>query len=262
MQAIFSDDSDDEVENVVISDVADSEKKIEGANTTLNRLVAGDFLESLGKELGLEVPPDRPCPVNKANSSSSLTETYGRADIKTSPRNDKSAPTLEISNTYLVDEKISNSRNVSGGNSVSGKEAAPADRYLPNHAETVRRGESVTPPRGEAEGNFSDCKDDRCKKEEHRLRKHRSHSRHHRHSSGSDTDPSSSHGYYDRAKSRSEKRASSKRKSRKHPDLHSRKRSRSPSRYSSRDKDRDLSDDGRKDSRSRDKERHSRKRHH
>ncbi|GKA08165.1 hypothetical protein Tco_0687496 [Tanacetum coccineum] len=26
----------------------------------LTRIVAGDFLESLGKELGLEVPPDQP----------------------------------------------------------------------------------------------------------------------------------------------------------------------------------------------------------
>lgn len=31
-------------------------KRAEAANTALNRLVAGDFLESLGKELGLEVP--------------------------------------------------------------------------------------------------------------------------------------------------------------------------------------------------------------
>lgn len=46
-------------------------KSSEGANKTLNRLVAGDFLESLGKELGLEVPPDnRPGPSLNANNVS------------------------------------------------------------------------------------------------------------------------------------------------------------------------------------------------
>ena len=38
------------------------EKKNEAAATTLNRLIAGDFLESLGKELGFEVPSDAPYP--------------------------------------------------------------------------------------------------------------------------------------------------------------------------------------------------------
>lgn len=31
-------------------------KRADAANAALNRLVAGDFLESLGKELGLKVP--------------------------------------------------------------------------------------------------------------------------------------------------------------------------------------------------------------
>lgn len=60
LQAIFSDDSDDEEENTTSNQVEDTQKKIEVANTTLNRLIAGDFLESLGKELGLVVPPETP----------------------------------------------------------------------------------------------------------------------------------------------------------------------------------------------------------
>ncbi|OMO51958.1 SWAP/Surp [Corchorus capsularis] len=71
-KAIFSDDSDDDVEDSKTNKVGDPEKKIEVATTTLNRLIAGDFLESLGKELGLEVPPDMPYSTNKA---SSRTET-------------------------------------------------------------------------------------------------------------------------------------------------------------------------------------------
>ncbi|CAI9284080.1 unnamed protein product [Lactuca saligna] len=61
-KAIFSDDSEDEEgsSNIIINQPQseDPTKKIEAANTTLSRLVAGDFLESLGKELGLEVPPE------------------------------------------------------------------------------------------------------------------------------------------------------------------------------------------------------------
>lgn len=179
--------------------------------------------------------------------------------------NDKSASTLEISHTHLVNEKISNSLNISRVNPASRKEAAPADWDLPNHTETVRRDESLTPIRGEAEGNFSDHKGDIVKsekrgKKEHRSRKHKSHSWRHRHTSASDTDSSSSRGYYDRSKSRSEKRSSLKRKSRKLSDNLSRKRSRSPTRHSSGDKDRDLSVDGRK--RSRDRDKNSHKRHH
>ncbi|CAI9113449.1 OLC1v1014053C1 [Oldenlandia corymbosa var. corymbosa] len=65
-KAIFSDDSDAEDENnnpAVPGE--DPEEKMEVANKTLNRLIAGDFLESLGKELGLEVPPDVPYPENR-----------------------------------------------------------------------------------------------------------------------------------------------------------------------------------------------------
>ncbi|KAI3504729.1 hypothetical protein L1887_26412 [Cichorium endivia] len=67
-KAIFSDDSDDE-EETSNNPPEDPTKKIEAANTTLSRLVAGDFLESLGKELGLEVPPEnhvKPQPTQKS----------------------------------------------------------------------------------------------------------------------------------------------------------------------------------------------------
>ncbi|XP_066370151.1 G patch domain-containing protein TGH homolog [Miscanthus floridulus] len=59
-KAIFSDDSDDDVDEILSNQPVDPVKTSEGANMALNRLVAEDFLESLGKELGLEVPPERP----------------------------------------------------------------------------------------------------------------------------------------------------------------------------------------------------------
>ncbi|MCO5590358.1 hypothetical protein L7F22_044327 [Adiantum nelumboides] len=54
-KAIFSDDSDEE-------NLDDQEEKVqagcaEAAHAALNRLEAGDFLASIGKELGLQVPP-------------------------------------------------------------------------------------------------------------------------------------------------------------------------------------------------------------
>lgn len=67
-KAIFSDDSDEE-ETPVISDKGETTKKAGGANTALNRLVAGDFLESLGKELGLEIPSSSAYISNKSSDT-------------------------------------------------------------------------------------------------------------------------------------------------------------------------------------------------
>lgn len=97
LQAIFSDDSDDEdtdpQPNPKQGDTV--EKRIEVANTTLNRLIAGDFLESLGKELGLEVPPD---PLyystNKINTSSLEMETSTSAS-QIASKNVESKDTLQ-----------------------------------------------------------------------------------------------------------------------------------------------------------------------
>nr|CEG03657.1 unnamed protein product [Fusarium acuminatum CS5907] len=63
--AIFSDDSDEEKETSIVNNVENPDKKVQAANATLNRLIAGDFLESLGKELGLEVPADGPISSNQ-----------------------------------------------------------------------------------------------------------------------------------------------------------------------------------------------------
>ncbi|TXG51534.1 hypothetical protein EZV62_024058 [Acer yangbiense] len=73
LRAIFSDDSDDEAETFDHKQVEEPEKKIEVAHTALNHLIAGDFLESLGKELGLEVPPELPYLMSKAKTPVSGT---------------------------------------------------------------------------------------------------------------------------------------------------------------------------------------------
>nr|GEW15588.1 thiol protease aleurain-like [Tanacetum cinerariifolium] len=60
-KAKISDDSGDEEESSTNTDQPnDPTTKIQVANIALTRIVAGYFLESLGNELGLEVPPDEP----------------------------------------------------------------------------------------------------------------------------------------------------------------------------------------------------------
>lgn len=104
-KAIFSDDSEDEVENPSSNQVEDPRNKIEVANTTLNRLIAGDFLESLGKELGLEVPPDVPShSINKSKNQLSQIE-------KISPNIVDSMPVSAINGEGLIhDGTLSNNR--------------------------------------------------------------------------------------------------------------------------------------------------------
>ena len=68
--------------NTSLNKADDPEKKVEVANTTLSRLMAGDFLESLGKELGLEVPPDPPYLSNIAVASASQKEVDNKPGNK------------------------------------------------------------------------------------------------------------------------------------------------------------------------------------
>jgi hypothetical protein len=78
-KAIFSDDSEDDSmeepsQEVQISAIISGSSKIDpaqAATTALNRLVAGDFLESLGKELGLKVPEPRLIAADKSTASRS-----------------------------------------------------------------------------------------------------------------------------------------------------------------------------------------------
>ncbi|KAL6528097.1 hypothetical protein OROHE_015047 [Orobanche hederae] len=106
-KAIFSDDSDDEEENTTSDQGEDPKKKIEVANTTLNRLMAGDFLESLGKELGLVVPPEMPAPKNKPIAKVARKENMnvdkGNSDL---PLAEKMSATRNIAESSTNGESI------------------------------------------------------------------------------------------------------------------------------------------------------------
>jgi G patch domain-containing protein 1 len=86
VQAIFSDDSDDDTDEILNHQPVDPVKTSEGANMALNRLAAEDFLESLGKEFGLEVPPERP-------TVQVRSETLSVAGAGVSSENEKIATT-------------------------------------------------------------------------------------------------------------------------------------------------------------------------
>ncbi|KAK8939800.1 hypothetical protein KSP40_PGU005281 [Platanthera guangdongensis] len=222
-KAIFSDDSDDDGDDELnFSSEVEPEKASKGANTTLNRLIAGDFLESLGKELGLEVP-EAPSFLDKANSTRLASSTHV-----------KPAPALETEH-------------------LNDKEARLHESRIP---ETAGAGSPIKAcnSRARTASIFSgDHIRDADKKERKHSRKHRSRSSNRR--SGSETDSSSGRGYHDR--SRSEKKASeSKREHKKRVEKHEkRKKSGSCSRYSSYGSD--SEDDGRRIGKSGDRRRHS-----
>lgn len=230
VQAIFSDDSDDEAETFNPKKVEDPEKNIEVANTALSHLIAGDFLESLGKELGLEVPPESPYTASKA---------------KTTAQKETSNANIGNANILPVENKSSSTGNAVGGRKKTttqeGKseknEYAPgiplnggdrykeSDKYEEGKAGQQRTNENektkLTSSRQRNQSSSSSSEDERSRK---RSRRHRR---------SSDLDSDSSNDYRDRNHSRSKRRSkrssreesSSRRKHRKHGDGDSSSRS-------------------------------------
>lgn len=119
-KAIFSDDSDDEGGNASLNQVKHQQKNTEVANTTLSRLIAGDFLESLGKELGLEVPPELSHSEHKFKDSASQKETV---NANKGENNSNS--------TLLVERKLSSSTSAVGDGSKMQQEVPQGNPYHP-----------------------------------------------------------------------------------------------------------------------------------
>lgn len=71
----------------------------------LNRLIAGDFLELLGKELGLEVPPDLP-PPNKTKilPPNAAVEANSKSTVDTSA--EKKSTSMSLNPQILEDKKV------------------------------------------------------------------------------------------------------------------------------------------------------------
>ncbi|KAJ9677122.1 hypothetical protein PVL29_022229 [Vitis rotundifolia] len=259
-KAIFSDDSDDEVENSTSNQVDDPQRKIEAANTTLNRLMAGDFLESLGKELGLEVPPDMPQSINKARTpapkeesnnvnpgnisslavenkpSSTYTAVKGTSVNQEGPHDkaygQESTQEVRSQNNELILDSPSGGKIKVTGSSENESSKIKAEKM-------DQEGRKAKTPTGHRQNWSSDSssEDERSRKRS-RRRRHRSDS--------SDTDSSSDHQdrYHSRSKGRKkgssrEKSSSSRRRYSKH---HKRGSRDSPSRSSRHSSERERSE--------------------
>lgn len=240
MQAIFSDDSDDEVETFSPKKVEDPEKKVEVANTALSHLIAGDFLESLGKELGLEVPSESPSySKSKAKNPAPQKETSianagGNANIL--PVENKSSSTRNAVSRTLVDrwmpdqmetaqEGKSQKNEFPPGNPLNGSDKyKETDKYKGQ----ISRERSEEDERSKLPSRHHKNRSSNSSSEDERSRKR---SRRHRYSSDSYRDSSSE--YWDRHHSRSkgrskgssQEKSSSRRKHRKHRDRDSPSRS-------------------------------------
>lgn len=245
-KAIFSDDSDDEVETSNQDVTEDSQKKDVAVNTTLNRLIAGDFLESLGKELGLEVPTDMPNPENKI-SNPAKKDTVP-LDLRTKSINNQSdngtTSTSHAVGADLSDPVLAvgnNNQNISqegifsreGTVDISSWKNGGKGTGTESYRNDVDKDRFETEARMHAKAKGDQCRNKNSSSsddETYRKRKRR-----HR-SSSPDASSDSSEGYKDRhsrsrkKKASQEKSSSSKRHSKHHK--HRRGDSRSPSRHS------------------------------
>ncbi|XP_020226167.1 G patch domain-containing protein TGH [Cajanus cajan] len=266
-KAIFSDDSDDEGEDPSIKRVVNQEKKAEVANTALSRLIAGDFLESLGKELGIEVPPDVPYPMQKSRNVASQKEIVNE-DAKTDILKSENNGVMSLNHDLPYDQHIAHEGGPSKGDTIHGNMQTKGTGIMGNkpgkfNGDNIEDEGKIKSPLIRSQDYDSSSEEERSRKgtnrekseeykkvktsgtrrrdyssssslEEERSRKRSRHHRRKRHDAGSD---SSSDDDRDRYSSRSKGRrtGSSREKSRgseKHSKHHKHRKHESPSRSS------------------------------
>ncbi|XP_050377487.1 G patch domain-containing protein TGH [Argentina anserina] len=204
-KAIFSDDSDDEEDISIPNEVGNPEKKVDAANTTLNRLIAGDFLESLGKELGLEVPQELPSSTNKAMSSAPPKENASANSriYNTYPVEDIPSSTLNVphSREIIQDHTSANKEPVNGN--FMGNSARSNSKYSENTLEKgpLQDRKLRTPSRRHRSlSSSSSSEEERSRKRSRRRHRH------------SDSDSVSSSDHRDRYHSKSKGKKKGKKK--------------------------------------------------
>uniref|UniRef100_A0A1J3J9E5 G patch domain-containing protein TGH n=1 Tax=Noccaea caerulescens TaxID=107243 RepID=A0A1J3J9E5_NOCCA len=135
-KAIFSDDSEDDEEQPMNGQRQEGqEKKNEAAATTLNRLIAGDFLESLGKELGFEVPsdvtyPEATKPMEEDNKSKGKSEASSekRPELKEQSEEKTNSLTLRSEEERSRTNREETPRKRSGRDDLSSSESSGDER--------------------------------------------------------------------------------------------------------------------------------------
>lgn len=171
MQAIFSDDSDDEGEDPYIKKVENQEKKAEVANTALSRLIAGDFLESLGKELGVEVPPDTPYPTQKSGKDATNANEYAKPDTSNGENNSVVSLKHDLSHDQHIAHEGGHSKgDISYGNkleihSIKTKGTSISDnKSSKSNGEKSEDDRKVKSPLVSNQGYISSSEDERSRK--------------------------------------------------------------------------------------------------
>ncbi|KAF3594506.1 hypothetical protein DY000_02026253 [Brassica cretica] len=215
-KAIFSDDSeDDEEQQPMNGKIQDGqEKKNEAAATTLNRLIAGDFLESLGKELGFEVPSDAPYPEGTKPMEAD-NKPKGKSDASTERRPGlKEKPEEKTSSLKLVSEKEKSTqkrekspRNWSGGNDLSSSESSGDERRRKRSKKDRHRNyDSESDSSSDYHKRDKHGSRSRRKRRESSREKRSSHKKHSKHHKTKDSSSSRYSGDEERKESRREKR--------------------------------------------------------
>ncbi|GKU95063.1 hypothetical protein SLEP1_g8469 [Rubroshorea leprosula] len=246
-KAIFSDDSDDEVDSPNNNKVGDPEKKVEAATTALNRLIAGDFLESLGKELGLEVPPD--VPLSTSKSMTPAQKATPNAEALTAKFEDTSSSTLnalgassinqgvpvseDASSEHTLTEIELNLENSLRNGSQQTKDVLSKDRDSKVDLEKMAQEDRKDKTSSRHRRNWSNSPSSEDERSRKRSRRHRNRSS----DSYSDSSPDSfsDHQGHNHSRSRRKKKSSSREKSggsRKHSKSHKYRSKDSPSRSS------------------------------
>lgn len=243
MQAIFSDDSDEGEDNNIVK-VENQEKKAEVANTALSRLIAGDFLESLGKELGIEVPPDTPYPTQKSGKDAPLKENvneYAKPEFMNGENNSVVSLKHDLpQHQYIAHEGGPSRGDNSYGNMLDNQSIRTKGTSVSDSKSRKSNGEKREDDR-KVKSPLVRNQDYSSSSEEERSRKRSRHHRHRRRDVGSD---SSSDDEKDRRSSRSKGRRekSSREKSsgsKKHSKHKKHRKHDSPSRSSHYSMDRD-----------------------
>ncbi|CAH8355096.1 unnamed protein product [Eruca vesicaria subsp. sativa] len=216
-KAIFSDDSeDDEEEQPMNGKTQDGqEKKNEAAATTLNRLIAGDFLESLGKELGFEVPSDAPYPEgtkpmeaeNKPKAKSDAS-TERRLGLKEKSEEKTSSHKLVSEEEKNIQKREKSPRNRSGGNDLSSSESSGDERRRKRSKKDRHRKYDTESDSSSGHHNWDkhDSRSRRKRRESSREKRSSSHKKHSKHHKTKDSSSSRYSGDEERRESRREKR--------------------------------------------------------
>ncbi|CAN8264907.1 unnamed protein product [Cochlearia groenlandica] len=195
-KAIFSDDSeDDEEQPINVKSQEGQEKKNEAAASTLNRLIAGDFLESLGKELGFEVPSDVKYtegtkPIEEDNKPKGNPDDR-RPELKEKSEEKTSRLVLGSEEEKSIKRREKSPRKWSGGNELSPNESSGDERRRKRskkekHRNNDSESDSSSDYRNrDKQGSRSRRKRRESSRDKRSSSSHKKHSKHHRTKSSS-----------------------------------------------------------------------------